>query len=199
MIKNKTIKNVSTIFTIVKLYTDNININNNIDKISGDHERYYDSFLFSTKNQVSIKKSFNIELGKDPVLPMIWNRERLISCLEDVGTLNNPWKQDVLNHYYNLFLPMGLTVIHNGNHSTNSGIIKCTGSLNYSTEKNNIYDISYLYKYVYYDGIFYRSSKDNRKLFKAPFEYGCIFEIGRVIKENHISYIEFKDREKFLL
>lgn len=192
LIKNKTVKNISTIFTIVKLYADKINISNNIDKISGNYERHYDKYLFNMENQIFISETFNVELGKDPILPLIWNRERLISCLDEVGTISNPWKKHILNHRYHLFLPMGLTVVYNGNHSVNSGIIKKVGMLDYNFESDNIFDISHLYQDVYYDGTFYRLSHKNKKLVQTPFEYGCLFEIGRILKNNGISYLDYK-------
>ncbi|MGN1457043.1 MAG: hypothetical protein ACI4XP_03700 [Acutalibacteraceae bacterium] len=44
-------------------------------------------------------------------------------------------------------------------------------------------------------GYCYRNISENKKIEEVPFEYGCIFEIGRLIKEHNISFLNIKYSE----
>lgn len=125
--------NSRTVFYIIKLYTDKINISMNEQLMTGteiDKHLYpLGDFYDMVKTEVKINHVFWISLARNPVLTKIWNKERLVENLSDVAEPDNPWKQDQNNHMFNIYLPMGITEIHNGNHSANSGIIKGEGAI----------------------------------------------------------------------
>lgn len=59
--------------------------------------------------------------------------------------------------------------------------------------------MSHLYNDFYYDGYEYRSYTDKSFRMKGSFESGCIFEIGRLIHKNNISFLnvlEFRSKNK---
>ena len=124
-------------------------------------------------------------MGKDPIITDIWNQERQIRTLKIFNEQDRDWKEDPSNHYYRLLLPVGLTVIKNGFHSTNAGIVKSIGSLMFTPNSGNgeVYDLSTLYETIYFDGEYYRYKTTGAKVIKSNciFELGCIFEIGRII------------------
>ncbi len=180
-----------TIFYIVKIYADNINNNNNLRLIYNMKTCNIstDSFLLD-RTRLITNENVIIQLGKMPVVTCIWNSDRQISTLSKVGNEQNIWKEDEINHYCDLFLPLGLTVVYNGNHSANCGIVKSVGKINISPDKCNtsIYDNSDLYDKIYFDGKYYRLTETNVILQKTKFEYGCLFEIGRIIHKYNISF-----------
>ena len=129
------------------------------------------------------------------------NRDKIINNLVTVGTKDNKWKQNTSTgtdkHCFNLFLPIGVTDIYEGNHSVFSGIVKGVGELTFypGDVNHGIYDISYLYDKIYYDGYSYRTIKGNKIICSALFEYGCLFEIGRIINKANISFLKMKQNE----
>lgn len=184
------------IFNIVKIYTDKINFQLNEDTITGrrfEGERYYplgDFFDdYSKPSAIKLEMPFKISIARDPVLTEIWNPRSHAEALSEVATPTNPWTQQE-DHWFSLYLPMGVTVVHNGNHSANCGIIKGEGELTFdfeATGKSKIYDMSHLYKDYYYDGTDFRSKTDKFFRMSGSFESGCIFEIGRVIQKNRMK------------
>lgn len=184
--------NYSVVFDIVKILADNINYRNNKALLDNEINEDISNDLFYKlqfyANEVELKTNITIELGKHPVLSNIWNAERQIDTLRLFSDEEKNWTEDKLNHYYDLYLPMGLTVINNGYHSINAGIIKGIGSLCFSPNDQNrkIYDLSPLYEKIVFDGTYYREI-NTRKIIKTGesdtniFELGCIYEIGRII------------------
>jgi hypothetical protein len=132
-----------------------------------------------------------IDLAKDPVIPSAWERNRLVWSIADIGNQKNPWKQQRINHGIHLYLPIGLSIVTGGNHSITSGMIKRTGKLiiNEDAFLCHVFDISNLIRSIRFDGTHYRKIDDGSIVFEgANFDFGCIFEIGRVILDNNISF-----------
>ena len=128
-----------------------------------------------------------IHLGRDLVLPWPWRRTRLINSISRLGEgrVWGSWKQDFGNHRIELWLPLGISWVTSGNHSIAIGIIQCSGKL----KPDYIYDISKMYDYVYCDGRNYIGKENNTII--APVEnveFAAIFEIGRMMVENSISF-----------
>ena len=133
-----------------------------------------------------IQSDKKIFLNKDVVLPWAWERTRLINCIARIGEGRHcgKWEQDN-NHTTELWLPMGITWVSSGNHSISTGIIQGDGVL----APTKIYDMSQIYDYIYCDGIYYRLKFDN-SIFQSVsnVEFAAIFEIGRLMIENNISF-----------
>lgn len=196
LIISNEINDYITLFLIVKIFVDKINNEQNIELLTGKIIKSLifdlngcDNFLTSTKKKVSIEKSFSVYLGYDPIITKHWSSERLVSCLEKIGSKEN--------HKFQLFLPIGITVVYNGNHSIQTGIIKKVGKLDYYPDINNIYDISYLYDEIYFDGNNYCNISNNKFICEANFECGCLFEIGRLLHKYNISYLDLKQDSNF--
>lgn len=179
----------SVVFDIIKILADNINYRNNTALLSRKRFESVNSdplmLVLPNAKKVKITQEIVVRMGKEPIITDIWNEERQISTLKIFTVQNKDWKEDPINHYYRLLLPMGLTVIKNGFHSVNAGIVKSTGSLLYTPNSKNgeVYDLSPLYETVYFDGDYYRYKTTKVKVMKSNciFELGCIFEIGRII------------------
>lgn len=128
-----------------------------------------------------------ISLNRDLVLPWSWKKSRLVTCIAQIGEgrRSGEWRQDHNNHYVNLWLPMGIAWVGSGNHSISTGIIQGKGHI----IPENVYDISIVYEYVYCDGVNYYRKEDGSII--SPVmnaEFAAIFEIGRIMTENSISY-----------
>ena len=53
----------------------------------------------------------------------------------------------------------------------------------------HVFDISNLIRTIKFDGKHYRMISDDSVAFEgANFDFGCIFEIGRIILDNNISF-----------
>ena len=191
--KSYDIREQRTIFYIVKIYADLINSERNLKLLTGeDLNSVLDCFLTDSSHEVCFSDSFYINLGKAPVITEIWNKERQIKALSKIGDDENVWSEHPTNHFFKVFLPIGLTVVHNGNHSSNCGIIKSTGHLELTPNKFNakIYDISHLYSKLYFDGKYYRKNDTKEVIKPTKFEYGCLFEIGRIISKYDLSFLK---------
>lgn len=149
--------------------------------------------LFSISNyQKRIEKEYKIELSTCPVIVVPWEFTRLANAISKFGTYDNEWEEDKINHFSILYLPIGITMLWNGTHSGFCGMLKSQGTI---TAKE-VYDITELYSRIYFDGIYYRQSADDEIICKAPsFEFGCVFEIGRLISHSKIRFMEENKRE----
>lgn len=188
------IRSHKTVFYIIKIYADYINSVANTKLLQGEtaEDILNDMVLTNTSYPFTLNHSYNIELGRFPIVTTIWNENSQIRTPAEVGNKDNEWKENPISHFYKLFLPVGLIVVFNGNHSINSGIIKATGFLEISPSKPNlsVYDISPLYHKIYFNGDSYIEKSTDRKICKTKFEYGCIFEIGRIMNKYNISFLD---------
>ncbi|UGB30707.1 DUF6710 family protein [Metabacillus sp. B2-18] len=133
-----------------------------------------------------LKEEKTVLLSHDLVLPWSWRTSRLVNCIARIGEgrADGPWRQDY-NHCVDLWLPMGIAWVGGGNHSISTGIIQGKGSITPEV----IYDISAVYDYVHCDGVNYYRKEDGFKISPVKnAEIAAIFEIGRLMKENSISY-----------
>lgn len=130
--------------------------------------------------KIPIENERYISLEKDIVLPWPWKRNRLINCIGTIGD----WRQDE-NHSIELWLPIGISWVKGGNHSIATGIIRNEGEI----KPEKVYDISKVYEYVSCDGYNYIRKQDNTILSPVnSIELAAIFEIGRIMKDNAISF-----------
>lgn len=139
---------------------------------------------------VKIEKDLRISLSENAIIASTWSSDRISRRIKDAGTDKKPWEEDLGNHSVSLFLPIGLVISNNGNHSIFSGTVRRTGNLVIRPKSNHeVYDISHLYDIIRFDGTHYIDIKTKKNIGKASnFEFGCIFEIGRLMVERNISY-----------
>lgn len=142
-------------------------------------------FFSDLKIELEIEKE--IHLCKDVILPWPWARSRLIKSITRTGKgrARGPWKQDFSNHSTELWLPFGITWVNGGNHSIAAGIIQGEGVI----KPDYIFDISQVYEHIFCDGLYYRRISDNSIISVAQnIEFAAIFEIGRIMVQNSISF-----------
>ena len=144
------------------------------------------------KKEVKCKKILN--LSKDLIFPSVWNKDRLLNAIKNIGehkTLGK-WKQDCNNHFAEVWLPVGLTWVNGGNHSIAIGIIQ-GGYL----KPENYYDISEAYKHIKCDGEYFIKTTEYSET-QHPVknvELAAVFEIGRLLLEKNISFAEYTHLE----
>lgn len=129
----------------------------------------------------------DIDLSKDLVLPSPWKRDRYIKCISNIGEGRacGKWEEITTNHSITLLLPLGIALVNGGNHSISTGIIQGEGVISNAA----VYDISPLYEYVKCDGLNYIRISDGVIINKVPnIEFAAIFEIGRLMVQNSISF-----------
>ncbi|MEW8051081.1 MAG: DUF6710 family protein [Candidatus Thiodiazotropha endolucinida] len=129
---------------------------------------------------VNINEKIEVSLANDLVLTNPWNRRRMLNACIHHGENQNrgSWKQDS-NHFAELWLPMKITWVGNGNHSIAAGIIQRDGLLS----PEEIYDISPVYDAVVCDGDqFIDIERDKPISTVNNVEFCAIYEIGRLIK-----------------
>jgi hypothetical protein len=135
-----------------------------------------------------VDKTAIVDLATYPVLVLPWKKKRstkeMCENITETKSLNDC--KDLEPHI-EVILPLGITIVYLGEkHSLENGIIKRTGKLVVGGNTNqDIYDISLLYDFVKFDGENYVSIPDGKVLGKSGnFYLGCIFEIGRLIKDK---------------
>ncbi len=138
--------------------------------------------IYNTVYQKPVYDDICVSLALDPVLPITWSGDRLIESLYNIDKTENPW-QASSNHFVTMWLPMRISFVNSGNHSIFAGCIKRDGEIHIIPDSlSRVYDISELYNMIEFDGNYYRWLEDNSIIVKAPsFEFGCIFEIGRLM------------------
>lgn len=145
-------------------------------------------------NKIESDEPVVLKLADTPMITSPFRAERLSEKWSVLGTDAVPWEEQsgIERPYVNLFLPLGVCFVgDNGNHSVTIGMIKATGEITVGKNTHhNIYDISALYDFMYFDGYYYRHRRDDTILSVSnSFEFGAIFEIGRIIKENNIKFM----------
>lgn len=146
--------------------------------ISNDGKTFND-IIFEVKNNKEIY------LSKDLILPSCWNRESLSWCFTNIGEGKPSGAFKQWHHTVKLWLPIGITWVSNGNHSIYTGIIQGEGII----KPQSTYDMSEVYDYVRCDGLNYIRIDNNSIITPVNnLEFAAIFEIGRLMKENSISF-----------
>ncbi|WP_158407250.1 DUF6710 family protein [Dehalobacter restrictus] len=151
------------------------------DVKDNNNEYIYKSVSIENNGEMSISLKDNL------VIPVAWNIDRFESAITRIGAdCEDPFEFDKLNHRSILFLPIGITIVYNGNHSILSGIIKREGII-HPTE---VVDLAPLYEKARFDGIHYRDNESNQVIQEVRnFELGAIYEIGRLLIKNDISFL----------
>jgi hypothetical protein len=91
---------------------------------------------------ININTSRTINLSRDLIFPWPWEENRLSNTIARIGVGRScETFEQTPNHDTTLWLPLGLTWVHCGNHSISSAILQGEGSL----LVNKVYDISPLY------------------------------------------------------
>ncbi|RUL78763.1 DUF6710 family protein [Dyella choica] len=140
--------------------------------------------------------AFKIQLSRDILLPWPWSTSRYNAALATIGSekeipgcndymrpYQGPWTQDY-NHRVELWLPWGIGFVAGGNHSIAAGILSGEGEISPSS----VYDLSYLFDEVRYDGRQFADLKTAKTLGPASsWRLGATFEIGRLMREHGIQ------------
>lgn len=120
-----------------------------------------------------------LNLSHDPVFAVPWAKPRIINAMKwaDGRHDRGPWQQDD-NHKIHLYLPIGVGLVHNGNHSIATGIIDGVGSV----VPDYVFDFSDIYQHVKSDGDHFIRIEDNKRISKvSTIEMAAVFEIGRLL------------------
>jgi len=150
--------------------------------IKSENKTYVsDSVTIEDNEKISISLKDNL------VIPVAWNTSRFETTITAIGTdCGNPFEFQKLNHSSMLFLPIGVTIVHNGNHSILSGIIKREGVI-HPTE---MFNLASLYEKIRFDGTYYRDTRSNQVIQEVRnFELGAIYEIGRLLIKSDITFL----------
>lgn len=131
--------------------------------------------------------NYPISLKDNLVIPCAWERSRFVNCLSDIGSdENNDFKYIYTEHESVLILPLGITIVEQGNHSILSGVLKREGII----YPSQIYDLTPFYKQQTFSGYSYKN-QSNQKIRKVKyFELGVLFEIGRILAEHNINFFD---------
>lgn len=124
------------------------------------------------------ESAWALELGSDIVLPWPWNKQRASEALTNIGKgkPSGEWGQDP-NHRVQLIYPLGIGIVHGGNHSIMAGIVNHEGVI----AGSRIIDIrSFLERYES-DGVNV-IEKATRKVVGVVqvFEFAALIELGRI-------------------
>lgn len=144
---------------------------------------------------------YTCDIKSTPIISCIWNNERVIGNIIDIGICNDNPFIGIKNTNVSGFLiePIGLIVITNGNHSINSAIIHNEGQV----QIDKCYNISDLFDKYRFDGIDFLDIKTNKRMNlrhlvkdSKPlfYELGLIFEMGRILNKYDINLINYLNK-----
>jgi len=191
---------IHPIFTFIKILTDKITANYAAETITepiNERKVYGECFdiknlMYSNVNCVVCKersdKDISVNLCTCPLILSPWNSSKICNLNISIGSSNNPWKYDIINHRLDLYYPLGVFVTYGGgNHSTLIGKLK--GKATMPLTRYRILDLTPLYNEIQFDGENYIDRKNGEIIEKAlNFEFGCIFEIGSLILEYEVYF-----------
>lgn len=165
---------------LIKLFTGE-----EVDDVNTLHD---DLYFFN--NCIPLDKKVGISLKDNLVIPVAWDKDRFKNTLINIGSdCGVPFEFQCTNHMSTLFLPVGVTILYNGNHSVLCGILKREGII----YPNQVVNLTSEYENIRFDGMYYRDIKSNKIIQKVnKFELGAIFEIGRLLVKNNINYLDSK-------
>lgn len=129
-----------------------------------------------------LKSELNFKI---PILSIPWKIRSLSGCFMTIGGTSSTFREHKASHYPNtLIYPLNTIHISNGRHSMLVGILEGTGTITI----DQVLDISESYQSIYFDGTYFRFKRGNKILKKSPLaEFGIMYEIGRLIKENNLT------------
>lgn len=198
------------IFTYIKIFSDKMVLDGIVDLLSSNKRSpiegipyFFIDNDYNKKTQYKIRETISkafewidvpihtsIDLSTSPIINFPWSHKRLIRSFIDIGTPDNPWEEDFRNHDVRLVLPMGLTYVVAGTHSTFTGMMKRKGIIDISPDSHHhVMDISSLFSILRFNGTNYIiEGTDEIAGTSTSFEFGCIFEIGRLLYQRGICY-----------
>lgn len=198
---------IKPIFNIVKMLSDKIIytymlnysddmlffVKNDWFKFLSSADKEFNIEYDTTKYSI-LEKEFIIQLGIDPVMSFPWKMDRLEDTLKYCGIDENMWQEQSDNHCGKIYIPFGLTIVNNGKHSVFSGICKSVGEFKINEDSQfDIFDMTQYYNFMKFDGIDFVSIETGKIVYRPKVrELGQIFEIGRIIKDSDVDFIEYK-------
>ena len=199
------IDNTVAAHSLIKMLADKIVLDGVLELITTKENSVpkgiYDCFIceknatsdiyFEMQNRIlreikEVDANFDVDLAKNAVITAPHDMVRIKRAVTTFGTEKSPWEEKTDNHFSHVLLPIGVTFVHNGKHSTFAGILNRAGILSvFPGSKHEVYDISGLYPIMQFDGTNFVISGTKEMIGKArSFELGCIFEIGRMLTEK---------------
>lgn len=137
------------------------------------HE-YYDGLGNRFPTWCKDKIERNVDLSKDCVLVLSWNRERLRNSIKNI--YKNEFEYHDSNHLAYYFTHIDVCYAYNGTHSISSGIGHKKGFI-----KAKECDISKLFDHLYTDGVSWYSVHDNIKLGDIfDFRIAILYELAKI-------------------
>lgn len=169
---------------------------NDIFQLNATLERVADCYTYrqdlgwlenTSPDEYTILNPLTISLTQEAVWSFSWEPARFTGCLAHIGSnVNKPFVFQPNNHFSQLLLPLGLTIVNNGNHSTACGIIKGEGFI----EVKEIADNTQNCDDFYFDGTYICRVSDKSKVHAvAKFECGVLFELSRLIHAHGINFL----------
>lgn len=127
---------------------------------------------------------FRIKLGRNPVLPWPYRRDRYIDALTGGRHPEGPepWKQEKLFHNTILWLPWGITFVLYGHDSIALAQLEGDGEL----VPDDAYDMSHLLDVMRCDGRVYRGPDGQIFGRVTDAKIAAVFEIGRLMAEHDV-------------
>lgn len=146
---------------------------------------YYDEHgnILDTIPKEDNRKKTKVDLSKDCVLVLSWDRDRLRNSIKNI--YKNEFEYHGSNHLSYYFSHIDVCYTYNGTHSISSGIGHKKGFI------EAVYcDVSKVFEHLYTDGVSWYNSHNNDRLTDLfDFRIGIIYEIAK-LKYKMIEKLE---------
>ncbi len=129
---------------------------------------------FSCTSKRDKDNMVKVDLSKDCVLVLSWNRERLKKSIKNI--FKNDFEYHSSNHLANYFSHIDVCYVDNGTHSISSGIGHKKGFI------EAVYcDTSKFFEHLHTDGVYWYNSHNNNKISDLfDFRIGILYEIAKI-------------------
>ena len=135
---------------------------------------FYDNLGNKIKTRPEKTTERKVNLSKDCVLVLSWDRERLRNSIKNI--YKSEFEYHASNHLAYYFTHIDVCYVYNGTHSISSGIGHKKGFI-----KAKEYDISRLFDHLYTDGMAWYSVHDNNKLGEIfDFRIAILYELAKI-------------------
>lgn len=126
------------------------------------------------KISLHTKENKELDLAKDCVIVLPWNRERMINSI--LYFKKHKFQYDELNHYGYYYKDLNFSYVYNGIHSTTGGIGYQQGKITVP-----IIDVSKAYEHLYTDGCKWYNRHTKEVLLNVQdFRVAILYELNRL-------------------
>lgn len=135
---------------------------------------YYNEKGERLETYVEQEESYKVNLSKDCVIVLPWNRHRLRDSIKNISS--NPFKYDKINHFAYYYTSMDVCYVYNGLHSITAGIVHRKGEI-----LAQPIEVEAVFRHLDTDGEAWINTHTKEKYDEVfDFRFAILYELARI-------------------